>query len=95
MKIGKMIGKITFIFCIKSVECIAKNYAFFYFINKNSLVVYLFLLWILTGMIKFLKNYRNKKKGITSFWLKLDFIFGRNHTKRGKETHLSYCSCSN
>lgn len=52
LKIGKMIGKITFIFCIKSVELIAKNYAIFCFINKYSLVRYLFILWILTGMIK-------------------------------------------
>lgn len=47
-----MIGKIAFILCIRSVEWIAKSYAVFYFINKYSLVIHLFLLWILTGMIK-------------------------------------------
>lgn len=52
MKMGKMISKIDFIFCIKSVEWIAKNYAVFNFISKCSLVIHLFLLWILTGMIK-------------------------------------------
>lgn len=52
MKMRKVIGKIIFIFCIKSVEWIAKNYALFYFINKYSLVIHLFILWILTGMIK-------------------------------------------
>lgn len=41
MKMGKMIGKITFIFCIKCVEWIAKNYAVSYFINKYSLVIHL------------------------------------------------------
>lgn len=40
MKVGKMVSKTTFIFCIKSVEWIARNYADFYFINKHILVIH-------------------------------------------------------
>lgn len=57
-----MIGKITFIFRIKSVEWIAKNYTDFYFINKQILVIHSlihsYILWILTGVIKLKKSYK-------------------------------------
>lgn len=43
MKVGKVIGKITFIFCIKSAEWITKNYADFYFINEQILVIHSFI----------------------------------------------------
>lgn len=62
MKVGKMISKITFIFCIKSVEWITKNYADFYFINEQILVIHSFIYFMnIDGVIKLKTPYQKKK----------------------------------